>query len=153
VGSDLPEQVVRVSYEPYPTSPYGEPPSRPPADPRVAPLRGASFGEAVQRFFARYAVFRGRASRSEFWWVFLFNTVVEAVLNTLEAINRGFGVITALYGLAVLVPGLALNARRLHDTNRSGWWQLLVLIPVIGWIVLLIWYVQKEKPEGVRFDV
>lgn len=141
-----------MSYEPYPTSPYGEPVPPPPGDPSVAPLRGATFGQAVQRFFQKYAQFRGRASRSEFWWFFLFNAIVGIVLNVLEAVNRGFGLLSLIYGLAVIVPEIALNARRLHDTNRSGWWQLLVLIPIVGWIILLVWYASRERPEGVRFD-
>lgn len=142
-----------MSYEPYPTSPYGEPVPPPPGDPSVAPLRGATFGQAVQRFFQKYTQFRGRASRSEYWWFFLFNLIVGFVLDFLRAeVSGGFGLLSALYGLAVIVPELALNARRLHDTNRSGWWQLLILIPIIGWIILLVWYIQQEKPEGVRFD-
>jgi uncharacterized membrane protein YhaH (DUF805 family) len=141
-----------MSYDPYPTSPYGEPVPPPPGDPSVAPLRGATFGQAVQRFFQKYAQFRGRASRSEFWWFFLFNAIVGIVLNVLEAVNRGFGLLSLIYGLAVIVPEIALNARRLHDTNRSGWWQLLVLIPIVGWIILLVWYASRERPEGVRFD-
>jgi len=150
-----------MSYEPYPTPPpdpygggsYGNPYGAPPqGDPAVAPLRGASFGQAVQRFFGKYAQFRGRASRSEFWWFFLFNAIVGIVLNVLEAVSNGFAILSALYGLAIIVPELALNARRLHDTNRSGWWQLLVLIPIVGWIILLVWYILPEKPEGARFD-
>jgi len=155
-----------MSYEPYPTpppSPYGSGPygsgpygggpyGAPQGDPAVAPLRGATIGQAVARFFQRYALFRGRASRSEFWWMFLFNFVVGVVFGILIAVASAFRVVESLYDLAVIVPGIALNARRLHDTNRSGWWQLLILIPIVGWIILLVWYVTDGKPEGVRFD-
>jgi len=148
-----------MSYESYPTpppyggDPYGNGPyGAPQGDPAVAPLRGATFGQAVSRFFQKYAQFRGRASRSEFWWLYLFNFLVGVVLAILIAIAPVFRVVEFLYDLAIIVPGLALNARRLHDTNRSGWWQLLVLIPIVGWIILLVWYILPEKPEGARFD-
>jgi uncharacterized membrane protein YhaH (DUF805 family) len=143
-----------MSYEPYPTSPFGEEPPRPPVtDPSVGPLRGATFGQAVQRFFQRYAQFRGRASRSEFWWWYLASVIIEGVLQGLGRSSNGFNLLAGLFSLAILVPQFALGARRLHDTNRSGWWQLLGLIPIVGWIILLVWFIQKEKPEGARFDV
>lgn len=143
-----------MSYEPYPTSPFGEPTPPPPAgDPAVAPLRGATFGQAVQRFFQKYAQFRGRASRSEFWWWYLASVIIEIVLRGLGSVSAIFGILGLLFGLAVIVPQIAIAARRLHDTNRSGWWQLLGLIPIVGWIILLVWFIQREKPEGVRFDV
>jgi uncharacterized membrane protein YhaH (DUF805 family) len=141
-----------MSYEPYPTSPYGENPPPPPSDPAVAPLRGATFAQAVQRFFSRYALFRGRASRSEFWWWTLASFIIEAVLRGLQEASSAFGVLGLLYALAVIVPQFALAARRLHDTNRSGWWQLLGLIPIVGWIILIVWFASEEKPAGVRFD-
>lgn len=143
-----------MSYEPYPTSPFGEPTPPPPAgDPAVAPLRGATFGQAVQRFFQKYAQFRGRASRSEFWWWYLASVIIEVVLRGLASASAIFGILGLLFSLAVIVPQIAIAARRLHDTNRSGWWQLLGLIPIVGWIILLVWFIQREKPEGVRFDV
>lgn len=143
-----------MSYEPYPSSPFGEPtPPPPPSDPAVAPLRGATFTQAVQRFFTRYALFRGRASRSEFWWWFLANVIIDAVLQGLGRESGAIALLSFLYGLAVLVPNLAVGARRLHDTNRSGWWQLLALIPIVGWIILIVWFASEEKPAGVRFDV
>ncbi|WP_017934211.1 DUF805 domain-containing protein [Nocardioides sp. Iso805N] len=143
-----------MSYEPYPTSPFGEPTPPPPAgDPAVAPLRGATFGQAVQRFFQKYAQFRGRASRSEFWWWFLLAAIIDVVLNLAGRASGAFVAISYIWSLATLVPWLALGARRLHDTNRSGWWQLLLLIPLVGWIILIIWWALSEKPEGARFDV
>jgi uncharacterized membrane protein YhaH (DUF805 family) len=147
-----------MSYEPYPTTPppynnpYGSSAQPPNNDPLFLPKRGASFGEAVQRFFKKYAVFKGRASRSEYWWYALFSFIVGVVLDGLQYANRGFALVTLLWGLGTLVPSLALGFRRLHDVNRSGWWLLLALIPVVGWIILLIWYCTDSKPEGVRFD-
>jgi uncharacterized membrane protein YhaH (DUF805 family) len=100
--------------------------------------------------FERYALFNGRAMRTEFWMFQLFNFLISIVLAIVDAIlgtdggGTSPGVIGGLYSLAVLIPSLAVGSRRLHDTNRSGWWQLLYLIPVIGWIVLLIFFVQDS---------
>jgi uncharacterized membrane protein YhaH (DUF805 family) len=100
----------------------------------------------------KYAVFDGRARRTEFWMFFLFNVIVGFVLNIIDNVSglakamNGVGPLGTLYFLAVLVPYLAVGARRLHDTNRSGWWLLLLLIPCIGAIILLIWFVQDSDP-------
>lgn len=134
--------------DPYPASP--EPP--PAATPLDRPLRGATMPEAFVRFFQKYAVFSGRASRSEFWWWVLANFIVGIVLGIIAAII-GTQILTYIWDLVIIVPTFALGARRLHDTNRSGWWQLLELIPIIGWIILIVWFASRERPEGVRFDV
>ena len=76
----------------------------------------------------------------------LFNTIIAIVLGVVEGVLGGPGIVGILYGLAVLIPGLAVAVRRLHDTDRSGWWMLIVLVPVIGAIVLLIFMVQDSKP-------
>jgi uncharacterized membrane protein YhaH (DUF805 family) len=122
------------------------------------------FGEAIKRFFAKYAQFSGRASRSEYWWVALFFFLVSFVLNTLvTAVGtdsfgelNGFGVVLSLvlfvFALGTLVPSLAVAVRRLHDVNLSGWMLLLGLIPFVGWIVLIVLTVLPPKPEGARFD-
>ena len=92
------------------------------------PLRGASPRDAIVRFFKKYASFEGRASRSEFWWPWLFAVVVNMAINLLLGRDSTAGsVVGALFALAILVPQLAVGARRLHDTGRSGWWQLLYL--------------------------
>lgn len=122
------------------------------------------FGEAIKRFFAKYAQFSGRASRSEYWWVALFFFLVSFVLNTLvTAVGtdsfgelNGFGVVLSLvlfvFALGTLVPSLAVAVRRLHDVNLSGWMLLIGLIPFVGWIVLIVLTVLPPKPEGARFD-
>ena len=143
-----------MSYESYPPphpepSAYGAPIAA--GDPAVAPLRGATPQQAAERFFKRYALFRGRASRSEFWWWELIAFCIAIVLAIVAAVI-GTGILTDLWGLATICPSLALGARRLHDTNRSGWWQLLVLIPIVGWIILIVWWASMEKPEGARYD-
>lgn len=146
-----------MSNEPYPVPPpspygYGYGAPGPVGDPRFAPLRGATLTQAVQRFFQRYAQFRGRASRSEYWWWALVSGVVSIVFEVLVRVSGLFSVLDVIWVLAVLVPSIALAARRLHDINRSGWWQLLALIPIIGWIILLIWFCTDSRPEGARFD-
>ncbi|SPH23400.1 Inner membrane protein YhaI [Defluviimonas aquaemixtae] len=110
---------------------------------------------AVRTCFQKYATFTGRARRAEFWWFALFNLIVNAVLNVIDGVFFGFGhgmmagpqPLSSLYSLGVLLPSLAVGARRLHDTGRSGWWLLIWLIPIIGWI-LLIWWFATEGDKG-----
>ena len=100
-----------------------------------------TFGEAIKVCFNKYVVFDGCASRPEFWWWVLF-TFIGAVV--LRSINYG---LSAAFSLATFLPSIAVTARRLHDTDRSGWLQLLGLIPVIGWILLIIWCAEAGKPN------
>jgi len=92
----------------------------------------------------KYTVFAGRARREEFWLFALVSFVISFVLSFLGPL--GF-----LYGLGVMVPSLALGARRLHDTGRSGWWQLIGIIPLVGVIVLIIFAVQDSQPGENQF--
>ena len=101
-----------------------------------------SFSEAVKSGFDHYTKFDGRASRPAFWWWFLFGIIVSIVANILDVI-AGTTIIGVLIGLGLLLPNLSVSIRRLHDTDRSGWWILIGLIPVIGWIVLIVFYVQE----------
>ena len=153
------------------TGPNGEPPL-------WAPWYGIPFGAAVKRFWKKYARFDGRASRSEFWWWALANAVVTAVLYVVYAV--GFagseretvatstsvqttvtspspllviaGILLLLWGLATLIPNLALVWRRLHDAGFAGPFFFLGLIPFVGGIILLVFYLMPSKPEGARFD-
>jgi uncharacterized membrane protein YhaH (DUF805 family) len=104
----------------------------------------------------KYAQFSGRARRREYWMFFLFSalvaialTIVDAITGTLSA-AAGTGLLGGLYSLAVLIPGLALTIRRLHDTDRSGWWLLIALVPVIGAIVLLVFMCLDSVPGDTR---
>jgi uncharacterized membrane protein YhaH (DUF805 family) len=99
----------------------------------------------------QYADFTGRARRTEFWMFTLVNIGVSLVLALIDNFvigtsATGFGVLGGIYSLAVLVPSLAVGARRLHDTGRSGWWQLIAIIPIIGWIMLIVFWAL----DGVR---
>jgi len=94
----------------------------------------------------KYAVFSGRAHRKEYWMFFLFNTIIASVLGFVERLAGSPGVVGSLYGLAVLIPSVSVSVRRLHDTNRSGWWLLIELVPLIGSIVLLVFMVQDSQP-------
>ena len=95
----------------------------------------------------KYAVFNGRAHRTEYWMFTLVNLIVAFVLGLFLAFAGILGTVLGyLYSLAVLLPSLAVGARRLHDTGRSGWWLLIGLIPLIGTIILLIYLVQDSQP-------
>ena len=160
---------------PYPAghAPYGAPQQfgAPALSPDIAPLPGAGFGEAVKRFFQRYAQFRGYASRSEFWWVALFNGLVGLGLYFLlfmvvglgaatdgssddVGTGTGIGMIVVMllyfaYAIAIFIPGLAIAVRRLHDTGKSGLWLLIAFIPGAS-IVLLVFYCLESRPDLYR---
>jgi len=95
----------------------------------------------------KYAVFSGRAQRMEYWMFFLFNFIIAFALGFIEGIFGGPGILGTLYSLAVLIPGIAVTVRRLHDTDRTGWWVLIGLVPIIGFIVLLVFMV-LDGTEG-----
>lgn len=99
-----------------------------------------NFVDSIKTCFSKYADFNGRAGRPEFWWFFLFLVLGNFVTGLLG------DMLGLLFGLATLLPSLAAGARRLHDTGRSGWWQLLALIPVLGWIALI--YLLAQQGEG-----
>lgn len=104
-----------------------------------------TFSESIQACFSKYADFNGRAKRSEYWWFALFIFLVSLGLGIVSDI------VSALFSLATLLPSLAVGARRLHDTKRSGWWQLLWLVPVIGWIVVIVFLVQEGSTEANEY--
>lgn len=97
----------------------------------------------------KYAEFTGVATRQEFWMFFLFNALVSIGVGLIAGIV-GLGGLSSLYSLSVLVPSLAVGARRLHDIGKSGWWQLLLLIPLLGFIVLVIFWAQPAKNAGAN---
>jgi uncharacterized membrane protein YhaH (DUF805 family) len=102
------------------------------------------------RVLNKYAVFTGQAQRAEYWYFVLFNFLFALGLDIFDHII-GIRILSSLYSLVVLIPGIAVAVRRLHDTDRSGWWLLINLIPVIGWIVCLVFLVQDSDPQENRF--
>jgi uncharacterized membrane protein YhaH (DUF805 family) len=100
----------------------------------------------------KYADFSGRARRREYWFFVLFNIIISIVLTICDVFvgtysaAASIGILTGIYTLAVLIPGIAVTVRRLHDTGRSGWWVLIILVPLIGAIVLLIFMVIDSQP-------
>jgi len=122
-----------------------------------------SFGDSVRTCIKqKYATFAGRAPRAEFWWFTLFYMLVQIATNILDTLffgtgkvssgpgfwvyNSNGGPLSIIAALALLVPALAVTVRRLHDNGKSGWWVLLSLIPLIGGLVLLFFFVQRSQP-------
>lgn len=105
----------------------------------------------------KYAVFSGRARRKEYWFFVLFNIIVSVVLSVIDGVTGtldtegGVGLLSGLYTLAVIVPSIAVGIRRLHDIGRSGWWLLIVLVPLIGALVLLFFAVQDSQPGSNEY--
>ena len=106
-----------------------------------------------------YATFSGRARRKEYWMFFLFNVLISLGLGVLDVVAGTYsveyetGFFSDLYSLLVLIPGIAVGVRRLHDTNRSGWWILISLIPIIGVLVLFVFMCLDSQPGTNRFGV
>lgn len=100
----------------------------------------------------KYAVFNGRATRSEYWFFFLFNILISIAIGLVVGIlGESVDFLNSIYSLAVLLPSLAVGVRRLHDTGRSGWWYLLALIPIVGWIVLLVFLAEKSGEGSNKY--
>jgi len=110
------------------------------------------FQTAVRTCFQKYATISGRARRSEYWWFALFLLIGNGVLSLVDTILFGdANVLSAIFSLATVVPSICAGGRRLHDTGRSAWWLLLGLIPLIGFLVLLWWFVQKGTDGANEF--
>ncbi len=110
------------------------------------------FVDAIKTVFSKYATFSGRAGRPEFWYFFLFTFLVQIACGIIGIGSEMLSnVLSGLFALAVLIPSLAVGARRLHDTDRSGWWQLIMIIPVIGIIVLIVFWCLRGTEGPNRF--
>ena len=105
----------------------------------------------------KYAVFNGRARRKEYWYYVLFSLIISIVLIFIDQaigtfdMEAGIGALSGIYALAVLIPGIAVTIRRLHDTDRTGWWILLFLIPLIGPLVLLVFMILDSSPDENQY--
>ncbi|MDR1141018.1 MAG: DUF805 domain-containing protein [Planctomycetaceae bacterium] len=127
----------------------------------------------------KYAVFHGRARRKEYWMFVLFNTGITFAIGFVSGLlmreqgvtiivfllpipSRDFGlsmgeqsatIVSNIYAFAVLVPGIAVMVRRLHDIGKSGWWLLIVFVPIVGAIVLLIWSIRDSQPGSNQYGL
>ncbi len=105
----------------------------------------------------KYAVFNGRARRKEYWYFYLFYMLIYIALIIIDVVAGVFsaeaeiGLLSGIYTIALLIPGIAVGVRRLHDTNRSGWWLLIGLIPIIGAILLIVFLASDSKPEENQY--
>jgi uncharacterized membrane protein YhaH (DUF805 family) len=157
-----PEVAMSSYIQPDQPAPY-PPGAGMPAPPAYLQGGPVGFGEAIQQAFRNGFVYRGRASRSAYWWFFLFQVIAEIVLELiifipLAAINNsGVTAVGALVlGIAFLylaLVGLALLVRRLHDTDKSGWWVLIALVPFVGPIILLVFTVLEGTPGPNRYQI
>jgi uncharacterized membrane protein YhaH (DUF805 family) len=111
-----------------------------------------TFTQAIRSGFANYVNFQGRAVASEFWWWQLFTLLVAFALGMVDgAIDLNADVISDLWALVVLLPGLAVSVRRLHDSDMSGWWIFALMIPFVGLVLLIVWFIQEGTPGYNRF--
>lgn len=100
----------------------------------------------------KYAVFSGRARRAEYWYFVLFNIIIGAVLGIISrVIGDDNNILAYIYSLALLIPGLAVEVRRLHDIGKSGWWIFISLIPLIGTIWLIVLLATDSNPGENKF--
>lgn len=112
------------------------------------------FGESVARCLRRFATFSGRASRAEYWWFSLFVSLVSLAASLVgSALGAGesSGSFAVIAYLVLLLPSLAAGVRRLHDIDRSGWWLLIGLVPVVGPIALVYFFLQRGTKRPNRF--
>jgi uncharacterized membrane protein YhaH (DUF805 family) len=122
------------------------------------------FTEAIKSFWTNYANFKGRARRSEYWFIQLFLILTNLAVALIDFVlmdydvdrflaNGGGGIVGLVWIVATIVPALAVLVRRLHDTNRTGWWALIGFVPLIGGIVLLVFTVMDSTPEENAYGV
>lgn len=101
--------------------------------------------------YKQYADFKGRANRQKYWMFYLFYILAYIALSIIDGVIGTGGLLAGIYALVSLIPFIALTARRLHDINKSGWWQLLILIPIVGFIVLIVFYATVGTNGDNRF--
>ncbi len=109
-----------------------------------------NFGQAISSGFSNYVNFSDRAYRSEYWYWFLFVVLGQFVTAIVDSVI-GIQLTTGIFSLVVLLPGIALSVRRLHDLDRTGWWLLLAFVPLVGTIILIVWFCTRGTPGPNRF--
>ncbi len=107
--------------------------------------------------FRKYTVFNGRATRSEYWYFTLFNILAVGMFGLIDQVmgtfnfDAGYGPLSAIYTLSMILPGLGVSIRRLHDTGRSGWWFMITIIPIIGLLVFLYFALLESDPNPNQY--
>ena len=121
------------------------------------PQGRVSFPNAIRLGFQHYFDFRSRSTRAEYWWWALFALLANVILSVLDMmigtynVQSNSGLLSGLFGLVTLIPGLALGARRLHDINKTGWWQLMWLISfLLIPLIMLLWWAAKPSNDGTN---
>lgn len=117
--------------------------------------RKLTFEQAVTKCLKEnYCNFSGRSSRSEYWWFCLFTVLVGAVCGFFSVFSSTLGnTLQIIANLALLLPSLGVAVRRLHDINKSGWWLLLALIPLVGAIILIVWYCKESDNQPNQYGM
>ena len=153
-GGTVGDNLASYSYEERPPRRSTPPPSyaaspsysdsrpEPETSAAATPTQGMGFGETLTYYFQHYADFSGRARRQEYWYIVLWNVIFMAV-----------PFVDIIWAIATIIPGLAVSVRRLHDTGRSGAWLLLGLIPVVGFIVILIFTIEDSQPGANQYGI
>ncbi|MEM1316286.1 MAG: DUF805 domain-containing protein [Pseudomonadota bacterium] len=116
-----------------------------------------NFVDAVRTCFDKYVTFSGRATRPEYWYFVLFAVLAQLVGGTIDGLLFGFDEdagrpIAALISLGLLLPGVSVAVRRLHDIGRPGWWLFLGLVPIVGFLVLVYFYIQPSQEGANEYD-
>ena len=116
-----------------------------------------SFSQSISTCMRKYITFSGRATRSEYWWFYLFTLLmcwgVDMVADaTFPYGNLMAGLASTILALLFLIPTISAGSRRLHDIGKSGWWQLLWFIPIIGWVLIIIWLASDTKEAGNKYN-
>lgn len=109
------------------------------------------FPDAVRLCFNKYATFSGRATRAEFWWWELFGVIVGAITGWWGVFGTVGDLLSGLVSLALLLPSLAVCVRRMHDIGKGGGWIFINLIPLVGWIIFIVWCCKPSEPMPNRF--
>lgn len=114
-----------------------------------------TFLGALKDGFARYVDFKSRSTRSQFWWWTLWSLIIDVVTGFIDGDlwTGNFGPVNLLVSVAIFLPSLAVGIRRLHDTGRSGWWYLLIFLPIIGWIILLVFFCTKTQEQANQWGL
>jgi len=115
-----------------------------------------NFGQSISTCMSKYATFKGRASRSEYWWFFLFTVLIGWGAEIVAAIayadlDPTGEILSLMVSLVFILPGIAAGTRRLHDIGKSGWWQLLYLT-IIGGILVIVWLATDTKSDGDKYN-